>query len=95
MTLCVWGSTATHINHCSDQRLHHHQVVKAAEKYEHETGQDGFSSYSVRAQLAVLAKKWAQAEDLLVAQGQVDAAIEMYKEVGRRAAGTWREYAST
>ncbi|GFH08380.1 WD_REPEATS_REGION domain-containing protein, partial [Haematococcus lacustris] len=57
-----------------------HKVVKKAQRAAAEHGGDGYDSYAVRAQLAMLAKQWPAAEALLVAQGKVDECIAMYQD---------------
>lgn len=56
------------------------QIVKKAQKAAQEFGGNGYESYSVRAQLAMLNKQWPVAESLLLAQGKVDECIAMYQE---------------
>ena len=45
-----------------------------------EFGGNGYDSYAVRAQLAVLNKQWPTAETLMLNQGRIDDVIKMYQE---------------
>jgi len=60
-----------------------HKVVAvqdfASEKY----GGDGIEFYHVKAKLACLEKQFKKAESLLLEQGQIDVAVEMYMELHR------------
>ncbi|MEW5300130.1 MAG: hypothetical protein WDW38_002966 [Sanguina aurantia] len=60
-----------------------HKIVKAATKAAAEVGGDGYESFAVRSQLAQLGKQWHVAESLLLAQGKVNEAIQMYQDAQR------------
>lgn len=60
-----------------------HKVVSVQEFAEDKYGGDGTDFYHVRAKLACLDKQFNKAEALLLEQGQVEVAIEMYMELHR------------
>ncbi|XP_027053913.1 intraflagellar transport protein 172 homolog [Pocillopora damicornis] len=57
------------------------QINKTAEQCAEEMGGDGTNHVRVRAKLAVLDKNFKLAETILLEQGYVDEAIEMYQEL--------------
>ncbi|KAM7445695.1 hypothetical protein ABFA07_005947 [Porites harrisoni] len=57
------------------------QINKIAEQTAEEMGGDGTNHVRVRAKLAVLDKNFKLAESILLEQGYVDEAIEMYQEL--------------
>ena len=57
-----------------------HTLNKLAAKHAEERGGDGFDSYEVKAKLAVLRKRWRDAENVYISQGVIDEAIAMYTE---------------
>jgi len=57
------------------------QINKIAEQSAEEMGGDGTNHVKVRARLAVLDKNFKMAESILLEQGYVDEAIEMYQEL--------------
>eukprot|EP00191_Tetraselmis_sp_GSL018_P001208 CAMPEP_0177614748 /NCGR_PEP_ID=MMETSP0419_2-20121207/22933_1 /TAXON_ID=582737 /ORGANISM="Tetraselmis sp., Strain GSL018" /LENGTH=1707 /DNA_ID=CAMNT_0019112051 /DNA_START=174 /DNA_END=5298 /DNA_ORIENTATION=- len=60
-----------------------HMLNDIAAKHAMETGGDGADSYEVQARLAILRKRWRDAENIYISQGRVDEAIAMYTEAHR------------
>lgn len=57
-----------------------HRIVKMAARAAAEFGGNGYESYGVCAQLAMLNKQWPVAENLLLAQGKVDECMQIYQD---------------
>lgn len=67
----------------SCQARYLHTLNQLAADYAAEVGGDGFDSYEVQAKLAVLRKRWRDAENVYVSQGKIEEAITMYTEAHR------------
>lgn len=57
------------------------ETFRIADEVSKTTGGDGFNHYKVRARLAVMAKKFKEAESVFLEQNHVDEAMEMYQEM--------------
>jgi intraflagellar transport protein 172 len=60
-----------------------HKVNKLASQHKQDTGQDGTRSYLVQARLSLIDKQFNRAEAILLAQNEVEEAMEMYQELHR------------
>ncbi|KAL5460471.1 hypothetical protein EMCRGX_G033922 [Ephydatia muelleri] len=60
-----------------------HDIIKMAADITKETGEDGSSHHTIKAQLAVLNKDLEKAEKILLQRGEVDKVISLYKELQR------------
>ena len=57
------------------------ETFRIADEVSKTTGGDGFNNYKVRARLAVMEKKFKEAESVFLEQNHVDEAMEMYQEM--------------
>ena len=57
------------------------ETFRIAEEVSKTMGGDGFNNYKVRARLAVMEKKFKEAEGIFLEQNHVDEAMEMYQEM--------------
>jgi intraflagellar transport protein 172 len=60
-----------------------HKLNKLAAKHRQDTGQEGTRSYLVQARLSLIEKQFNRAEAILLAQNEVEEAMEMYQELHR------------
>ncbi|XP_060552918.1 intraflagellar transport protein 172 homolog [Ruditapes philippinarum] len=57
------------------------ETFRIAEEVAKNTGGDGFNNYRVRARMAIMEKRFKEAESIYLEQNHVDEAMEMYQEM--------------
>jgi len=60
-----------------------HKLLKAGQRASADTGAAAADAYEVKAKLAILSNQWSVAEGILLDQGRVDEAIQMFCEAHR------------